>query len=185
MRGDMTYMIIIIVAVILGGAILVVGMQGVQQVGGSFTEFFGIGKQAVARLTPTDIQKICSDWVSSGSQMFNPDTIQNLGVAESFRPYTRFWNCCGGPLNALVVECKSSVENCNNGVLDSKARARNSKEFRNAKGDETVSACITACNKASSMYNTCKLQSTTEADLVNCFTSAMNDETQPCRAIRR
>jgi hypothetical protein len=87
---------------------------------------------------PSSIPEVCSEWLTSGSKMHDPDTIKYLAVAEAFRPYESFWKNCGNPLNELVTACETSSVDCPNGVLDSEARAWLSKEYREVIGDETV-----------------------------------------------
>jgi hypothetical protein len=179
MRGDLSIFIFIIVAVVLAAAILVVGMGGISQVGGGLDEILGLGEQVKSESTPKDLKSICQNWITSGSLQYDPEHIYNLQVGEAFRPYPRFWEGCGNPLNALVTVCKSSSEDCPNGVLDRYAVARG-RDIGRVTGNEVVSCCTQACDKAIQLFDRCRLTTNTDAEQADCFNEAMETEILRC-----
>lgn len=171
--------ILIVVGVVIAGAILVIAMGGVTQVGGSLDEFLGLGEQIQSEFTPKDMKTICNNWISSGANQYNPETIYNLQVAEAFQPYPNFWEGCGRPLQALVTVCKSGSEDCENGVLDKYAVARG-RDIGRVVGNEVVSCCTQACDVAIKLYDQCALVSNNPTEEVDCFNRAMEDERLRC-----
>lgn len=179
MRGDLNWIIIIVVGVVLGGAVLVLGFRGVGEVEKGIGGFTSVGKSMMESVNPRQIDDVCSQWVNSGSRMFDPETIRDLGVVDAFLPYRRFKEECGGPLNELVVACQSNPDECPNGVLDSDARVR-SREYGAVQGSDKVSCCIKACDTARSLYNQCQMSKNTDAEVADCFNTLMNEEYFRC-----
>ncbi len=183
MRADMSIVIFIIVAVVIAGAILVMGMGGLTQVGGGLEQILGLGEQVKSELTPKDIKSKCTTWLHSGTNQFNPETVQNLGVAEAFNPYPRFWEACGDPLSALVIVCKSGSDTCESGVINKDAYVVGSDIGRpglRANGKDTIECCTIACGIAIQKFDECSLTSNNDAEQVQCFNEAMALERPRC-----
>jgi hypothetical protein len=180
MRADLSIFIFIIIAVVLAGAILVIGMTGLGQVDVGLGEILGLGEQVKAEGQPKDIKSICLTWMSAGANQYNPEAIYNLQVPQAFQPYPRFWEDCGRPLQALVTVCKSSSDDCPNGVLDRYAVARG-RDIGRAVGNDVVSCCTQACDKAIQLFDQCRLTTNTEAEQTDCFNKAMESEILRCR----
>jgi hypothetical protein len=182
MRADMSIFIFIIVAVVLAGAILVMGMGGIGQVGAGLEQFLGVGAKVESEFTPKDIKTICETWLASGANQYDPETIANLQVTDSFKPFPRFWDDCGQPMELLVTVCKSGSDDCEQGIV-STAKAYGAdfgKPGVNANGRDVVECCVKSCGIAIQLYEQCQLSSASEADLIQCFNSAMLDTSPRC-----
>ena len=179
MKADMSIFIFIIVAVVLAGAVLVMGMGGIGQVGASLQGMLGLGEQVKAEFTPKDIRSVCQTWLSAGAKKNDPETIFNLGVSDAFKPYPRFWDSCGDPLSALVTVCKSGSDTCPDAIINKNAYAVGrelGRTFGKVTGDDIIACCVNSCGIAIKEYDQCSLTSNSEAELVTCFDNAMADE---------
>ena len=175
--------VMLVIIVIIGAAILMLGMGLIGQVGASLEGMMGMGETVKAEFTPKDIRTVCSTWLSSGSKKNDPDTIFNLGVSDAFKPYPRFWEACGDPLSALVTVCKSGSDTCEDGIINKNAYAVGrelGRTFGKVTGDDIISCCVTSCGIATKDYDQCSLTSNSEAELVTCFDNAMADERPRC-----
>jgi hypothetical protein len=50
----------------------------------------------------------------------------------------------------------------------------------NANGRDVVECCVKSCGIAIQLYEQCQLSSASEADLIQCFNSAMLDTSPRC-----
>lgn len=176
----MSVFIFIIVAVVLAGAILVMGMGGIGQVGGGLEEFLQVGQKVESQFTPKDIRSICQTWLTSGSGMNDPNTIANLGLTDAFKSYPNFWDSCGEPMAALVTICKAGSDDCEDGIVSTATAYAYEVggDFGTARGRDVVDCCIESCDIAMGFYQQCSLTSNTDADIMLCFRERML-ETRP------
>ncbi len=176
----MTYIIIVLVAIVLGGALLLVGLRGVGQIGSFFEGLTGQGKSQLQSLSQMNPAEACRAWLTSGTKQSDPNTVLSLGIPDIFKPYPRWADACGTPLDVLATACRSAAEGCENGIINQDAIVYSATLRTVVRGGDIMSCCRTACGKVIEAYDRCQFESKNEAELAECFDQSMTDETRVC-----